>query len=129
MEDMLSVPAIAICVNELLDLLVESVRKRVTVQRNTCKECPASSVCARDHCKLGVLFSGGLDSTIIARIADKFLPEDEPIDLLNVAFCRNGEYTAPDRGTGLASLHELRMLCPTRRWNFVEVSLKLFSAS
>lgn len=36
--------------------------------------------------KLAVLFSGGLDCSVLARIAHDILPLDHPIDLLNVAF-------------------------------------------
>lgn len=36
--------------------------------------------------KLAVLFSGGLDCTVLARMAHDILPADKPIDLLNVAF-------------------------------------------
>jgi hypothetical protein len=31
-------------------------------------------------------FSGGLDCVVLARLADLFLPIEEPIDLINVAF-------------------------------------------
>jgi NH3-dependent NAD+ synthetase len=73
--------------------------------------------------KLGILFSGGLDSTIIAYLADKFVPKEEPIDLLNVAFDQNESFDVPDRKTGLLSSEELRTLCPDRKWNFVEVMI------
>ncbi|KII93359.1 hypothetical protein PLICRDRAFT_35559 [Plicaturopsis crispa FD-325 SS-3] len=36
--------------------------------------------------RVAVLFSGGIDSTIITYLAHRHLPVDEPIDLLNVAF-------------------------------------------
>jgi len=36
--------------------------------------------------KVAVLFSGGLDCTVLARIAHEYVPIDEPIELLNVAF-------------------------------------------
>jgi asparagine synthetase B (glutamine-hydrolysing) len=35
---------------------------------------------------MAVLFSGGLDCTVLARIAHDLLPADQEIDLLNVAF-------------------------------------------
>lgn len=36
--------------------------------------------------RVAVLFSGGIDSTILACLAHRHIPLDEPIDLLNVAF-------------------------------------------
>ncbi|KAI5805969.1 asparagine synthase-domain-containing protein [Geopyxis carbonaria] len=39
-----------------------------------------------DDARLAVLFSGGVDCTILARLAHEVLPLNEPIDLLNVAF-------------------------------------------
>lgn len=35
---------------------------------------------------MGILFSGGLDCLCLAALADRFLPEGEAIDLLNVGF-------------------------------------------
>ena len=79
----------------------------------------------------------------------RYIPADEPIDLLNVAFenpRKQGKnrrnkgkstvkdhnerhedevsdpstsYLVPDRETGLEGLAELRRLCPHRIWNFV----------
>lgn len=36
--------------------------------------------------RLAILFSGGLDCTVLARLAHDLLPSDQEIDLLNVAF-------------------------------------------
>lgn len=38
------------------------------------------------HVRVAVLFSGGLDCTVLARMAHDILPADQQIDLLNVAF-------------------------------------------
>ncbi|KAJ7492876.1 asparagine synthase-domain-containing protein [Mycena latifolia] len=98
--------------------------------------------------RLAVLFSGGIDCTILAFLAHKHIPLDEPIDLLNVAFenprkaklqtggtgaksKRNPPkptanspplYMVPDRVTGLQEVEELRRICP-RVWNFVEINV------
>ncbi|CAE6407651.1 unnamed protein product [Rhizoctonia solani] len=40
----------------------------------------------RPVARLGVLFSGGIDSAVVAYLADRHIPQDEPIDLLNVGF-------------------------------------------
>jgi asparagine synthetase B (glutamine-hydrolysing) len=36
--------------------------------------------------RVAILFSGGLDCTILARLVHDILPSDQPIDLLNIAF-------------------------------------------
>jgi asparagine synthetase B (glutamine-hydrolysing) len=38
------------------------------------------------HVRVAVLFSGGLDCTVLARMAHDLLPIDQHIDLINVAF-------------------------------------------
>ncbi|XP_042586421.1 asparagine synthetase domain-containing protein 1-like [Cyprinus carpio] len=70
-------------VSELVDVLSEAVRKRV-------QYLPAQDELAfsLNHTKadIAILFSGGIDSMILAALADKHIPADRPIDLLNVAF-------------------------------------------
>ena len=84
--------------------------------------------------KAAVLFSGGLDCTILARLCHDLLPLEEDIDLLNVAFENprvHGKLEAgvspyelcPDRITGRDSHAELERVCPGRRWRFVEVNV------
>ena len=114
-------------VNELKDLLFKSVQRRVTTKPNFCKNCLLEKNNCK-HAKIGILFSGGLDSAILSLISNYFVPEDEPIDLFNVSFARSLEHkfnNVPDRKTGRITLQELRSLCPTRCWNFVEVMHKL----
>lgn len=69
------------------------------------------------HASTAILFSGGLDSTLIALMTDECIPKALPIDLLNVAF----DSDAPDRETGLKAWDELKALRPNRRWNFVSI--------
>jgi asparagine synthetase B (glutamine-hydrolysing) len=70
--------------------------------------------------RLGILFSGGLDSTVLAALANRFLPLDEPIDLINVAFGNTQKEfdSAPDRITGRIAFDELQRVAP-RPWRFV----------
>ena len=87
-----------------------------------------------DHsCKLAVLFSGGLDCTLLARLAHEVLPHAMPIDLLNVAFENPRIHSqkttvsayeqCPDRITGRKSHAELQGICPGRSWQFVEINV------
>eukprot|EP00794_Sanderia_malayensis_P007908 gene7908-8762_t len=95
--------------------------------------------------KVGILFSGGIDCMTLAAMADRVLPVDEPIDLLNVAFVQQPRpsahakrqknvhsdhgkhelrdpYNVPDRITGRSGVKELN---PRRIWNFIEVNITL----
>lgn len=89
--------------------------------------------------KVAVLFSGGLDCTVLARLAHEFLPADESIDLLNVAFenprvaaasakakIKSSESvyeSCPDRITGRSGHAELQNVCPGRTWRFVAIDV------
>ncbi|CUI15031.1 asparagine synthase, putative, partial [Bodo saltans] len=55
---------------------------------------------------MGLLFSGGIDSTILAALAHYLLPVDVPIELINVAFGEFPEQT-PDRIGCVLAMHEL----------------------
>ncbi|KAG2486956.1 hypothetical protein HYH03_014453 [Edaphochlamys debaryana] len=72
-----------------------------------------------------ILFSGGVDSVLIAALAHRALPPDVPIDLANVCFAAG---TSPDRLAALSALAELRGSCPGRRWRLVEVDAVLEDA-
>jgi asparagine synthetase B (glutamine-hydrolysing) len=92
--------------------------------------------------KFAILFSGGVDCTVLALMADRVLPSGYPIDLLNVAFENPRVLAAaakqdksqiakqeslyelcPDRKTGLSSYNELLTLCPARPWRFVAIDV------
>jgi asparagine synthetase B (glutamine-hydrolysing) len=40
----------------------------------------------KQNCRVAILFSGGLDCTVLARMAHDILPPEYEIDLINVAF-------------------------------------------
>lgn len=63
------------------------------------------------------MFSGGLDSTILAALLCELLPKHVGLDLVNVSFSSNGT-TSPDRITSIISFSQLynrrpnvRLLC------------------
>ncbi|XP_012532419.1 asparagine synthetase domain-containing protein 1 [Monomorium pharaonis] len=127
----------------LMELLHQSVKVRVKKKPNYCKDCikivlnGESVTCT--HSKIGILFSGGLDSAILTAIADKYVSKDESIDLINVAFEKlasksqntaNSEkgtvtqrYDVPDRKTGRQTYSELLRICPNRKWNFIQCNV------
>lgn len=77
------------------------------------------------HPKVGVLFSGGIDCTIVAALANQYIDENVPMDLLNVSFekirrapnctvAEDSKFDSPDRLTARTSAEELRRLFPNR---------------
>lgn len=91
-------------VNCFKSAFISSIRKRVCLRR--------------DGAKVAILFSGGIDSTVIAIICNNFIPKDESIDLLNVAF----KDDAPDRLTAINAYEALSNLFPERIFNLVQIN-------
>lgn len=90
--------------------------------------------------RVAVLFSGGLDCTLLVRMLHDILSKEQDIDLLNVAFenprviqaagasqlpqtARSAYSLCPDRITGLSSYSELLAICPGRTWRFVSIDI------
>lgn len=109
---------------QFIKLLSKSTIDRVQRTQQFCKMCTTNDC---NHSHLGVLFSGGVDCSILTILADKFLDKKFSIDLMNVAFeAKNAKeinWNVPDRVTGLETLKELRLLCPDRKFNFIEINV------
>ena len=131
-------PEFSSYLEDFLRVLCQSVQRRlVGVDRDT---------------GVGVLFSGGVDCSLIAAIVDRLLPDDVAVDLLNVAFQpiqksneeqvavknfkkkekttdRGGavkkanDYDVPDRRTGLNAWRELKSINSNRLWRFVVIDV------
>ncbi|XP_020257651.1 asparagine synthetase domain-containing protein 1-like isoform X2 [Asparagus officinalis] len=71
---------------------------------------------------VALLFSGGLDSMILAALLDQCLNPRYIIDLLNVSF--DGQL-APDRVSARMGVKELQRIAPSRRWRLVEIDSTL----
>lgn len=95
------------CQRQIFDLLCRSVEKRV------------SSL--GDLKSVRLLFSGGVDSLLLAVLMHKYARQDCEISLRNVSF---GEGESFDRKQALLALQELKRLFPERNWklNCVDVS-------
>ncbi|PYH91191.1 asparagine synthase related protein, partial [Aspergillus ellipticus CBS 707.79] len=126
----LSVETLA--VKELEQKLRQSLALRIQNVRD-----PPTNSCG-SNVRVAVLFSGGLDCTLLARLSHEILPEGQAIDLLNVAF-ENPRVAAaaagkegmagsvyencPDRITGRSAFAELQRVCPGRNWRFVAIDI------
>ena len=80
---------------------------------------------------MAILFSGGLDCTLLARLTHDMISHTEPIDLLNVAFenprihkTESAPYEiCPDRITARASFAELQLTCPGRKFRLICINV------
>eukprot|EP00095_Tigriopus_kingsejongensis_P001392 maker-scaffold205_size259573-snap-gene-1.40 protein:Tk01392 transcript:maker-scaffold205_size259573-snap-gene-1.40-mRNA-1 annotation:"hypothetical protein DAPPUDRAFT_57150" len=118
-------------VRELQTWLTRAIALRAQSQPPYCRAClprPHAQLPPQScgHARVGVLFSGGLDSTVIAALLDRVLEPGLPVDLVNVAFQAEesgGQFRVPDRLTGLQALAELQAMCPRRPWHFRTVNV------
>ncbi|NWU94954.1 ASND1 protein, partial [Upupa epops] len=70
-------------VHQFIDVLDEAVHRRVL---SLFRDEEQKTGMPNRKAHVAVLFSGGVDSMVVATLADKHVPLGEPIDLLNVAF-------------------------------------------
>jgi asparagine synthetase B (glutamine-hydrolysing) len=78
-------------------------------------------VCHLPDARLTVLFSGGLDSMLIAALCVRHVPASVPIDLINVAFGKP-PFATPDRRTAIDGHQELQRVT-SRSFNLVLVDV------
>ena len=90
---------------ELKQLLIKSVLKRTL-----------SIPFDEENCAVSIMYSGGLDSSLIAAIVAKVLEPGLTIDLINVSFAPS---TSADRITAIFSFHDLVKLYPERKLNLI----------
>ncbi|KAJ9510727.1 hypothetical protein QJQ45_027646 [Haematococcus lacustris] len=69
-----------------------------------------------------ILFSGGVDSSLLAALAHACLPLEQPIELCNICFNAG---RSPDRQAAHSALQELVRLGPQRPWRLIEVEASL----
>lgn len=119
---------VSTAVDEFISLLTKSVKDRVLTTPKHCSNCISEEQVCK-HPKVAILFSGGIDCTILASLAHSCLPPDETIELLNVAFEKVGQqqglinWDVPDRISARNSCKELQELFPDRKWSLVEVNV------
>merc|ERR1712129_267343 len=108
-------------INAFLNILIDSIRKRVTLPNTKCNrpqhrylaipsaipfyDGNTNEIVASDA-HFGILYSGGIDSRMLAALMDKVLDDSECIDLINVS-CGEDAWQSPDRLTAINGLLEL----------------------
>ena len=129
-DSLLQIPEVLNSVNEFISLLTKSIQDRVINTPQLCRDCIKIQETFCPHPKVGILFSGGIDCSIITLLANSHIPENLPIDLLNVSFEKFSnkseekiDWNVPDRITALQTIQELRSLCPGRKFNLVKVNI------
>ncbi|NWV12123.1 ASND1 protein, partial [Ptilonorhynchus violaceus] len=97
---------------QFIDVLNEAVKRRVLcLFRDQDQKTREVLSMSHKEAHVAVLFSGGIDSMVIAALADKHVPLEEPIDLLNVAFMIKEQ--AKHKGTTKRHTNQqLDLLCP-----------------
>jgi asparagine synthetase B (glutamine-hydrolysing) len=119
------VTSLSTALKRSLEIRIQRVRESVTLAKSSTTDINA---------EVAILFSGGLDCTILARLSHDLLPLTQSIDLLNVAFENPRVHSnldpgispyelCPDRITGRSAYAELMKVCPGRRWRFVAVNV------
>ena len=119
--DPLAATELSSAADRLGELLSASVRDRVIT-------CPPPS--DPSDAAFAILFSGGLDCTLLAHYTHLHTPPSQPIDLINVAFighlpASSALLHCPDRITAYNSLHELHRLHPSRHYRLLCVDVTL----
>ena len=79
----------------------------------------------KDAAFIGILFSGGVDSMLLAALAHRHAPPGRAVDLINVCFDSG---RSPDRAAALDGVAELEALFPARAWRLVRVDADVAEA-
>ena len=106
---------------DFMQLLDKAVERRVA-------HVP-SSHSSSDVASVAILFSGGIDSVVLAALSHRHVPTHQPLDLINVSFFddSNGNNSlthSPDRQAAILSYIEMQSLFPERTWRFIAVDVK-----
>lgn len=117
-EKLLEFSDVKLACAKLINHLEDSISDRILATPPYCRLCLQSKNEACEHAKVGILFSGGIDCTILAILTDKLLDANQSIDLINVSFEKVNrsvqklpiDYNTPDRISAKESLNELRKL-------------------
>lgn len=124
-EHVLNNISVASVCDEIEMRLENSISDRILATPPVCRQCLQINETHCNHAKIGILFSGGIDCSILAVLTDKLLDLDQPIDLINVSFEKISrtkattsntpiDYNTPDRLSAKDTLRELERINPKR---------------
>jgi asparagine synthetase B (glutamine-hydrolysing) len=119
---------------EFLELMKKALQRRLHAYKRDHLAPAATTATEAGQCvyqasNIGVLFSGGIDSVLLAALLHLTMGNgDESIDLINVSFridegVDGFSHAAPDRLAAIVALGELARLYPTRKWNLIHVDV------
>ena len=102
-----------------------AVRRRVI-------HAPHTTESGFDEARVAILFSGGVDSVVLAALSHYHIPSEQHIDLINVAFASSSTEgqdqdpfcLSPDRQAALLSYQDMKNIWPERKWRFVAVNIE-----
>ncbi|KAI9841742.1 MAG: hypothetical protein M1837_000403 [Sclerophora amabilis] len=95
--DIRNLESLSPSVSALKQLLTTSLNLRIRDVPSLAMSC--INDCEQKTSKIAILFSGGVDCTVLARIANDLVPMKESIDLLNVAFENPRIIAAANKGS------------------------------
>lgn len=122
-QQLLSIRPVQATCDEIEMRLENSIADRILATPPRCRQCMRCSDTHCEHARIGILFSGGIDCTILAVLTDKLLDADQQIDLINVSFEKVSrspsknvpiDYNTPDRLSARESIEELKRISPKR---------------
>ncbi|KAL7506437.1 hypothetical protein ACHAXN_003743 [Cyclotella atomus] len=112
-------PSVDAAAEQLLFLLDKSVQRRVM-------NAPSPKSLCHSDASVAILFSGGIDSVVLAVLSHRHIPPDRAIDLINVSFYDDADSSmtvTPDRLAALCSFSEMTTKWPERNWRFIAVDV------
>jgi len=105
--------------------LAAAVERRVALSVADARGAPRGNGTSDGRAFIGVLFSGGVDSMLLAALAHRHVPPGRAVDLINVCFDGG---SSPDRAAALDGVAELEALFPSRAFRLVRVDADVAEA-
>lgn len=116
LQKFLAEPRKKTLVQQFIDVLSRAVKRRVLCLVRDADQLRGEMLALRKP-HVAILFSGGIDSMMIATLADRHVPSEEPIDLLNVAF------KIADQGKSMRKCSKQKKALPTTQESLSDIDV------